>query len=329
MNPSAARKHSVDLIPATAYRRKPRPSELKVDYVLMENREGEALERSRRVFALLLARQAKGVIDRVTSETFSPRMFSRFPALELEEFAKEGARLAFDGYVDGGLEFYASADRSGNGVSEKQNYVSLSASGVDDLYRQGAEVGTKLCLNVLYRVLSGLEALFNGDTPPTADAITKHVHGVYGALVEWVPAESESFQFAEVTQPKTKRQKRPKRTRGRRMKVRDKAQYRAWQATFIPYGKRINQSLENFKGSKELPRLAKTQAKALLQTEYTRAMAVSVVQQSKLNPEVVAWEHSSLRDGNECPICEARDGVVRPVSDAAYWSANMLPLHPR
>lgn len=322
MNALALRRNSLDLVPEGAYWREPTRVEAKVDWQRVEAEEGDALETARIAIALALTIQMEDVIEQVTDQRF--RIRSSTLRVDTADVETAFVRLSLQGYVDGQLQLHNSLRRSIVGY-KMPDTVGLTAAGTQDMIELASRMGRKFALGILDGIQLVLDSAMIDGKDTTQ--IVAEIRSRYAQFIELKEAPQGRLEAARV-KPKGETPKVATRRRGRRMKVRDREQYQQWQNQYLPFSKRMRQTMDGYLAEARIPRLAKKQASDWLLTEYTRAVNHGITQGALADPDVVQITYTSMRDGKVCPVCDSLDGVTR-AKDDQFWGQATPPMHPK
>lgn len=319
LDPLVARKHSIDLVPASCYWRDPTPSEArKVDFAAIEAEEGRDLEEFRQVLGIILARSMEDHVawsNRLTAgRTPDP------PALFVKEYSRVFWNLLVQSFGRGATEVQRQASRF-YGTEQQESFVELTSFALRVYEKRSQLLGQAFADAIVRQIRPIMSDAFVGTTEIyDAEERERQIRTVYAGLVERSSSETielvgehesiEEIHFA-----------------GRRMKVRNRAQYEKWQKHRKPYSQWIKQSAEDLRAqSLAPPHLTPAQAKAWLVTERTRYRTAGAREEAKFDPRVKWIQYVAIRDGKTCSKCKRRDGTIRPKDDA-FWKRNNPPLH--
>lgn len=304
---------------AARYWRAPFAHETKLDFAEIEQQESRALGGSSVRMAVILAGVMEKWVAWANQRLTSPVALRDLPAFLGDEFGDEMARVMARAYSDGVRAHERAMERIGLDPVRVGLTRSAERYITEEAARWGLDRARKLTDDVR-PILSSAFAPDGRRTKPL-ELVEREIRSYFGRYFEDGP--ETDWMLAE---PDPDAAEKPKRHRGRRMKVRDAKQHAKWQREFKPYSKWMRE--EAPKLAQKRVRLAQVSRERWLATERTRYFAHGQIAAAQADPQVVQLAYSALRDGRECDACAERDGVVRPKGDD-WWGVNTPPMHPR
>lgn len=79
--------------------------------------------------------------------------------------------------------------------------------------------------------------------------------------------------------------------------------------------------------TKKIETLSKTRARAIAETETTRAYSIGFLEESYSDSNIDGYIYSTVNDKRRTQMCEAREGLFIPKSDIDLLAENTPPLH--
>jgi SPP1 gp7 family putative phage head morphogenesis protein len=319
------------------YKRENTRHETKLDWRKMEVEHGLAMQGARMRLGIILAAQMESLVRWVRSPQFTERRLNRIPekVLLANEMRREFLRFYIRAYFDGAEAYRIWKGRylreRGLTVHDSEVVVTFDDALVGRLARHAERLGTAAIHAIETRIMPALESAWSpdGTRVKSADDLEKELRTIYAnAFIEKsdVPKGTNVLDLAEAILLA-----RPPHLKGlppgkRRMKVRDRAQYERWQRNRIPHTKFIKQTAaEIMEGVYDAPAMKRGLTSRWLGTERARFHSHGVIDQGRTDADVTHYQYSA-RGENRCPICDARDGIIRRKDDS-YWALNTPPMH--
>lgn len=337
LDTGAARKAADRIIPPWNYTRPETRHETKLDWRKMEIEHGLALQGARMRLGIILAAQMESLVRWVRSPQFTERRLNRIPekVLLAHEIRREFLRFYVRAYFDGAEASHTWKNRylreRALTPQEGETIVTFDDALIGRLARHADRLGTAAIHAIETRIMPVLESTWSpdGSRIKSAEDLERELRTVYAkAFIQKadVPRGTDVLDLAEAILLA-----RPPHLKGlpagkRRMKVRDRAQYERWQRQRIPHTKFIKQTAAEIKaGRYPGAEINRGLGSRWLGTERSRFHSHGVVDQARADTDVTHYQYSA-RGENPCPICSARDGVIRRKDDS-YWAMNTPPMH--